>query len=173
MSPRTTLRTLGVAAPLAVAALLAAAPQAVAGVADAAVNNPQVVDQGGKLAVDFTSAVSDQTADAAEAREVAAGLVGDWAGQLVDQAERDNPPRNATCQATATATDPNGATGTASVPVPTGYADTMLQIPDQAPGTTKWGVGDLDHFTVNVTCTDMTAGGGISKAVIDEDAIAS
>jgi len=171
MRPYKSLWTLGAAAPLAAAAVLAAAPQASAGVGDAGVGNAHVVSNGSKLTVDFTSAVSDQAADATEARNVAASLVGEWAGQLVDEAARNDTPQQApTCRATATATDPNGATGTASAAVNPGFSATQLEFPDQAAGT-KWGAGDLDHFTVELTCTDMQLG-NISRAVIDQDAIA-
>lgn len=171
MRPDKSRWTLAVSAPLALAAVLAAAPQAGAGVGGAAVSSPHVVSAGGTLTVEFTSAVSDQAADTAEARNVAASLVGDWAGQLVDEAARENPPHASTCRVNATATDPNGATGTASAAVPTGIGQTQLTIPDQAAGT-KWGVGDLDHFTVQLTCTDTGMGGSISRAVIDQDEVA-
>jgi hypothetical protein len=168
MRPDKSRWTLAASAPLALAAVLAAAPQATAGVAGAALSNPRVLTDGGTLSVDFTSAVSDQAADTAEARNVAASLVGEWAGQLIDDAARNNPPRVSTCQVKATATDPDGAAGTASAAVPSGVGDTPLTIPDQAAGT-KWGVGDLDHFTVELTCTDTGAGGSVSRAVIDQD----
>jgi hypothetical protein len=168
MRPDKSRWTLAASAPLALAAVLAAAPQAGAGVGGAAVSSPHVAADG-TLTVEFTSAVSDQAADAAEARNVAASFVGEWAGQLIDEAARNNPPHAAaTCRANATATDPNGATGTASADVPTGLNDTRLVIPDQAPRT-KWGVGDLDHFTVELVCTDTGTGGSVSRAVIDQD----
>lgn len=168
MRPDKSRWTLAASAPLAIAAVLAAAPQATAGVAGAAVSNPHVVSNGSTLTVDFTSAVSDQAADAAEARNVAASFVGEWAGQLIDEAARNNPPSASTCRVKATASDPDGAAGTASAAVPSGIGDVQLAIPDQAAGT-KWGVGDLDHFTMELTCTDTGMGGSVSRAVVDQD----
>jgi hypothetical protein len=171
MKPHRSLRALAAATPLAVATLLAAAPQASAGISDAALNNPHVLEHGAKLSVEFSSAISDSAADAATARKVADSLVGTWAGDLVDEAMRNAPASTSTCRVAATAIDPDGAAGTVSAAIPAGVANTELDIPDQTPGTT-WGAGDLDHFTVQLTCTD-TQRGNVSRTVLDEDQTAA
>jgi len=158
MRPDKSRWTLAASAPLALAAVLAAAPQAGAGVGGAAVSSPHVAADG-TLTVEFTSAVSDQAADAAEARNVAASFVGEWAGQLIDEAARNNPPHAAaTCRANATATDPNGATGTASADVPTGLNDTRVTYHEPA----KWiaRLRATGHGGPFLLKTEMEAGHG-------------
>ena len=168
MKPPKSLRALAVATPLALAASLASAPLASAGINDAALNNPHVLDQGTMLGVVFNSAISDDTTDNAIARNTADTFVGNWAGALVEYALRNTPPRVSTCRVIATATDSDGATGTTSAAVPAGVTHIELDIPDQAPHT-KWGIGDLDHFAVQLTCTDTQRGTQESKATIDQD----
>lgn len=171
MKPSTkTLRTLTAAAPLAFAALLAAAPQASAAIGGAVVDNPHVVDQGRALSVSFGTAVTDAATDNAIARNVANTFLGDWAGPLMQAAMQNAPQPASTCHMTMTATDPNGARGTVSGPVQSGVVANDLSIPDQAPGT-KWGAGDMDHFAVEVTCADAERGTQMSKATIEQDQI--
>ena len=170
-SPKS-LRAVAAATPLAIAAILAAAPQASAGISDAALNNPHVLDHGNTLGLTFSSAVSDQATDNAIARNIADDFIGNWAGGLLESAMRNEPPDASTCDVTVTATDPDGAKGTVSAAVPAGVTNNELAIPDQAPGA-KWRAGDVDHFNVQLTCTDAQHGNRMSKAILDQDQAAS
>lgn len=173
MNAPKSLRALAVAAPVAVAAVLASAPLAGAAVGDAGMTDPHVIDQGNKLAVTLGSTVSNDAADNAMARAMTERLVGGWAGDLVDYAVRNNTPAQAqTCRATVTAIDPDGAAGTASALVPTGASNMELDIVDQAAGT-KWAVGDVDHFTLQFTCTGAKQAGNMAQTILDEDQIAA
>jgi hypothetical protein len=171
MKPRKSLGALAVATPLAVATVLAAAPQAGAAIADAAMNNPQVLDHGNTLSIMFSSTISSDAADDAAAQNVATGLGGNVVGGLVDYALRHSPQQISTCRVTATATDPDGAGGTASADVPAGVTENEIRIPDQVHGT-KWGKGDVDHFNVQLNCAQDQRG-NVSKAILDQDAAAS
>jgi hypothetical protein len=130
-----------------------------------------VTHDGKTLGVLFSSTVTDQGTDNAIAQKVTEAFLGGWADGLVDSAVRNAPPSVSTCRATVTATDPNGATGSTSVVVPTGMTSSELEIPDQAHGT-KWGVGDLDQFSVELTCTDSHRGAQVSKVTVDQSEIA-
>jgi hypothetical protein len=167
------LRTLTTVSALAVAGVLAAAPLADAAIGAAGLNAPTVADQGKTLNVPVTL-VSDEASstDTTAARNVADSLVGSWIGDLMDYAERNTPPAEPSCQVTATATDPDGATGTASASIPAGTSVSSLAIADQTNGTV-WGVGDLDHFTLKFTCTDAHRNAQLSQATIDQEAVAS
>jgi hypothetical protein len=171
MKPRKSLGALAVATPLAVAAVLAAAPQAGASIADATMNNPQVLDHGSMLSIMFSSTISGDATDAAAAQNVAAGLAGSGVGALVDYALQHSPQQTSTCRVTATATDPDGAGGTASADVPVGMTENEIRIPDQVHGT-KWGKGDLDHFNVQLVCAQNQRG-NVSKAILDQDGVAA
>lgn len=172
MKPPTFLRVLTAATPLALAAVLAGAAQADAAISDAGVDNPQVLNHGATLRVTLESAVSDQAADDALARKMADSVAGDWIGGVIDYAIRNAPQRPTTCRASATATDPNGATGTGSATVPVGVATTQIDLPDQTPGT-KWAAGDVDHLSVQVTCDDGRGDTQVEKATLDRDALAA
>lgn len=172
MKPPTPLRVLTAATPLALAVVLGGAAQADAAIGDAGVDSPHVLNQGATLRVTLESAVSDQAADNALARSMADSLAGNWIGGVIDYAIRNSPSRPTTCQATATATDPNGATGTGSATVPVGMANTQIDIADQTPGT-RWAVGDVDHLNVQVTCDDGRGDTQVQKATLDEDALAA
>jgi hypothetical protein len=172
MKPPTFLRVLTAATPLALAAVLAGAAQADAAIGDAGVDNPHVLNHGATLRVTLESAVSNQAADDALARNMADSVAGSWIGGMIDYAIRNSPQRPTTCQATATATDPNGATGTGSATVPVGMTTTQIDIADQTPGTT-WAVGDIDHLNVQVTCADGRGNSQVAKATLDQDALAA
>jgi hypothetical protein len=172
MKPSTSLRALTAATPLALFALLASTPQASAEIGGTALNNARVLGHGATLGVVFTSAVSNDATDNANARKAASALAGNWVGGLVDYALRNTPPHVSTCRLTTTVTDPNGATGTASAIVPAGVANNVLDVPDQTPGTT-WGVGDFDHFDSQFACTDAQSGSQLSKVIIAQDATAA
>jgi hypothetical protein len=165
------LRALTVATPLAFAAVLASAPLASAGIGDAALGSPHVTHNGDTLGVLFSSTITDQGTDDAVAQKVTEAFLGDWANGLIESAVHNAPPSVSTCRVTVTATDPSGATGTTSAVIPTGVTTSELDIPDQAHGT-KWGVGDLDDFSVQVTCTDNQRGGQVSKVIVDQNEIA-
>lgn len=191
MQPLTSLRTAGAAAAAASVALvgvLAAAPQADAAVAAAAINAPHVLDHGKNLSVPL-NASNDQTAadDAALAQSLADSLAGTWIGGIIDYATSHAasadaapqagsnsaaPATTTTCRATVTAKDPSGATGTASELVPAGRDAAPLTVPDQAAGT-RWGVGDLDHFTLRFTCSAKGGSSQLSDVTIAEDAVSS
>jgi len=113
-----------------------------------------------------------ERADDALARNMADSVAGSWIGGMIDYAIRNSPQRPTTCQATATATDPNGATGTGSATVPVGMTTTQIDIADQTPGTT-WAVGDIDHLNVQVTCADGRGNSQVAKATLDQDALAA
>ena len=168
MQPAKSLRAVTAASPLALAAILAAAPQASAGINGATLDNPRVLDSGKTLSVMLSSDISDDTTDDAVARNVADTFAGDWAGGLIENAMRNTPRRVSTCRVTATASDPNGATGTASTAVPTGVTSKELRFPARAPGG-KWGVGDVDHFAVQLACTGDQKATPVGKATIDQD----
>lgn len=177
MDSRNSLRALAAATPLALAAILAAAPQASAAIAGADVQNPHVINHGRTLSIVFDSAVSNQSADTAAAQQLADSLVGNWAGGLIEYAMQHAPAQSATpdastCHLTATATDPNGARGTATAEIPAGVTSTTVAIPDQAPGT-AWGVGDVDQFSMQLTCTDTQRGAQMGKATIVQDETAT
>lgn len=169
MYPAARLRTLTAAAPLAFVAILASAPLASAGISDAALGNTHVLNHGNTLSVMVSSATSDDSTDSATAQNVADAFIGGWASSLIANAMRNTPPSVTTCQAAVTVTDPDGATGSASGAVPVGVATIKLNVPDRAPGT-KWGVGDLDHYALQLTCSAQR--GNISKVTIDQDEIA-
>jgi hypothetical protein len=171
MKSSKSLLALTATTPLALAAVLAAAPQAGAAVGNATVSGPRVLDNGRTLSVMLGNAVSDVNADDAMAQQVTAALAGNGIGDLVAYAMRNSPQRTSTCNAAVTATDPNGAGGTGSAVLRTGQASNEIRIPDQAAGT-KWAVGDFDHFAVKVTCTD-TSGTGMSVTTVDQDGIAT
>jgi len=171
MKPAKSLRALTAATPIAFLAVLASAPQASAGIGDAVLGSPQVMHDGNTLGVLFSSTVTDQGTDNAIAQKVTEAFLGSWADGLVDSAVHNAPPSVSTCRVTVTATDPNGATGTTSAVVPTGMNSNELEIPDQVHGT-KWGVGDLDQFSVQLTCTDNQRGGQVSKVTLDQTEIA-
>jgi hypothetical protein len=171
MKPRKSLGALAVATPFAVAAVLAAAPQAGAAIADASMNNPQVLDHGDTLSVMFDSTISSDATDQAAAQTVATGLAGNWVGGLVDYALRHSPQQTSACRVTATATDPDGAGGTASAEIPAGTTENEIRIPDQVRGT-KWGKDDIDHFNVQLTCAQNRQG-NVSKAILDQNGTAS
>lgn len=170
MNSAARLRALTAAAPLALAAILASAPQASAGISDAALGNTHVLNHGYTLGVVISSAISDDSTDYASARNVADAFAGNWVGNLVNDAARNTPPSVTTCRVAVTATDPDGATGSASAAVPTGVANVGLNIPDQARGT-KWGVGDFDHYAVRLTCSAQ--GGNVNEVTLDQDEIAN
>jgi hypothetical protein len=167
------MRALTTVAALAVAGVLAAAPLANAAIGAAGLTAPSVADHGRTLNVPVTL-VSDEAAgtDTTAARSMADALVGDWVGDLMDYAQRNTPPAQPSCQVKATATDPDGATGTASASLAAGTSVSTLAIPDQANGTV-WGVGDNDHFNLKFTCADAHRNTQLSQADIDQDAVAS
>lgn len=164
------VRPLALAAPLALGTVLAAAPQASAGISDAVLSSPHVLDNGKTLNVTFSSAITDAITDNTIARNAASAVVGNWVGDLLDYAVRNTPTRTSTCRVTTTATDPNGAKGTTSAVIPVGVTKMALNIPDQAPGT-KWAVGDRDHFAVTLVCTDDQSAAQVSELTIDQDEI--
>jgi hypothetical protein len=157
--------------PLALAAVLAAAPQAGAAVGGAMVDGPRVLDNGRTLSVVLDSAITDANTDSAMAQEVAGALAGEGIGDLVAYALRNGPPQTSACNATVTATDPDGARGTASAALRTGQASNEIRVPDQAAGT-RWGVGDFDRFDVRIECT-APPGAGMSVTTVDQDGIAT
>jgi hypothetical protein len=136
----------------------------------AGLNTPRVLNNGSTLRVPV-NVTADGTADAAFARNVADRLLGGWAGGLIDYAARNTPPTTRTCLVTATVTDPNGAAGTASTTVPAGTSISSLDVPNQVRGA-HWGVGDLDHFAVKLTCTDDHRNTSHSEVTVDRDAAA-
>ncbi len=171
MQVLTSLRTLTTAASLTLAGVLAAAPMASAAIGGAAVDTPRVLDHGRTLSVPFDVA-GDEVGDSAAAQNVAASMVGGWAGQLIAYAAANSPQDPATCRATVTAADSDGAKGTASVQIPAGVTRETVGVADQARDTT-WGVGDVDHFTLKVTCTDAHRNSQLSEVEVDQDAIAA
>lgn len=171
MHTPTSLRAVTAAAPLALAAVLASAPQASAGINGVTLTNPRVLDSGKTLSVTLDSDISDAATDNAIARKVADTFAGDWAGGLIENAMRNTPPRPSTCRVTATASDSNGATGTASATLPTGVSNKELDFPARTPGA-KWGVGNVDHFAIQLACTDDQNATPVGRATIDQDEIA-
>lgn len=162
MSSSRSLRTMAAATPLAVAVILAAAPQASAGLIDGSLNNLHVADKSNILGALLNSHITDLPNNNANTR---------------NDGNRNNSIRaaapTAMCELTITATDPDGATGTASIAVPpdAAYAH-EIQIPDQAPST-KWHVGDVDHLVGQLACSDTETGALVGLVVIDEDETAS
>jgi hypothetical protein len=171
MQPLTPVRTVTAAAAVALAGLLAAAPQASAAIGAAALHTPHVADDGANLVVPL-DATADQAAGMAMARKVADSLAGTWLSGLIQDATANAAPTAPTCRATVTATDSNGAAGTATEILPAQGAAKPLTIPDQTRGT-RWGVGDVDHFTLKMTCTDTSRNSQLSDISVDQDAIAS
>jgi hypothetical protein len=171
MQPLTSLRTAAAAASVALVGILAAAPQANAATDPAALTSPQVQDGGRSLVVPL-DVTGDRLAGTTAARELANSLAGTWLGDLIDYAARNSTPSSATCRAAVTATDSNGATGSAVEVIRSGAASVPLTIPDQAPGT-RWGAGDIDHFTTKLTCTDDRTASKLSEITVDQDAIAA
>lgn len=163
-----TVSPLILAGPLALSTIFAAAPQASAAISGVVPSSPRVLDHGKTLNVAFSSAITDAVSDNAIARNVADAFVGNGLGDLVEYALSKTPTRTSTCRATATATDSNGATGTASAAVPVGVTNIALDLPDQTPDT-RWGVGDRDHLTVTLICTDSRSGAQLSEVTIDRD----
>jgi len=180
MQPLTPLRTVTAAATVALFGVLAAAPQASAAIGAAALNTPHVVDGGRSLSVPL-DASADQAAGVAMAQKVADSLAGTWLGSLIQDATAASaaPAGSAasaaptsTCRATVAATDSNGAAGTATEILPATGSAKPLTIPDQTRGT-RWGAGDVDHFTLKMTCTDTRNNSQLSDVTVDQDAIAS
>lgn len=172
MRPLTSLPTITATASLALAGVLAAAPQASAAVGVADLNTPQVLDNGATLRVPV-NVTTGQAADMTLARNVAEEFLGDWAADLIDAAARNTPPTTRTCLVTAKVADPNGASGTASATVAAGASLSSLDVPNQVRGA-HWGAGDFDHLAVKTTCTDTSAGGNAShsEVTVDQDAFA-
>ena len=170
MRPLTSLCAITAATPLALAGVLAGASPASAAISVAGLNTPQVLNNGSTLRVPV-NVTADGAADAAIARNVADKFLGDWASGLIGYAARNTPLTTRTCLVTATVTDPDGAAGTASATVPAGMSISSLNVPDQVRGT-HWGVGDFDHFTVKLTCTEGEKNTSHSEVTVDQDAIA-
>lgn len=159
MRIRRPARALAAAAPLALALVLAAAPQASAGILDGSANNLEVLDH-----ISALSTIINSDADFNDNANRRNRGNGDepFAGAMRDA----GPP--AECEATVTATDPDGATGTATTALPTGQASTELDIPDTAPGT-AWGHGDTDHLAGQIVCSDARTGAVLGMVSIDVD----
>ena len=166
----TSVRTLTTAASLALASVFAAAPSASAAIGDPTLNTPRVLDNGRTLSVPFDVS-ADEVGNTAMAQDLAASLVGGWAGQLIGYAAANAPQDPATCHATVTATDSDGAAGSASVDIPAGARTETAAIVDQARGT-RWGVGDVDHFNLKFACTDVHRNSKLSEVEVDQAAIA-
>lgn len=147
------------AVPLAAAVILPAAPQASAGLIDGSLNNLHVLDQANILGALVNSRIGDSNNNNGNGRNIDFGAT-----------MRDAP--GVTCEITATATDPDGATGTVSVAVPAADAQTELYFRDQRSGT-RWGVGDLDHVAGQLTCSDARTGALVGMVAIDTDEIAA
>lgn len=169
MQSLTSLRAVTTAASLALAGVLGAASQANAAINTPVIDTPNVVDGGKTLNVPI-GAVTGEIADPAVARNMAAALVGGWVGSLVEDAAAEAPSIASTCQVTVRATDPDGATGTAAATVPADGSISSLSVPDQARGT-RWGVGDLDHIDLKLTCTDTRGNTRLSEVTYDQGAI--
>jgi hypothetical protein len=162
------VRTLTTVTPMALAAILGAAAPAAADISDATLHNPHVLNNGSTLGVEFSSTAT--ATDKAAAQSVAAALGGGWISGLIDYAAQNAPQDTSTCRVTATAKDPDGATGTATATLAPGTTTTELAIADQVRGT-KWGIGDRDNFKVQLTCTD-SQDGNIRRVTVDDDQIA-
>lgn len=163
-----TVSPLILAGPLALGTILAGAPQASAAISGVVPSSPRVLDNGKTLNVTFSSDITDAASDNAIARDVAGALGGNGLGDLVKYALSKAPTRTSNCRATVTATDSDGATGTASAAVPVGATNVAVNLPDQTPGT-KWGVGDRDRLNVTLICTDSRSGAQLSEVTIDRD----
>lgn len=170
-SARKPLRTLTAAAPLALTALtallLSAAP-ADAGVGATTIDNPRVTGNGSTLTAELSTTITDQSTDNAVAQNVADSFLGSWGADVISYALQNSPPRVSTCQATVTATDPDGATGTATTTVPTGTTTQQITLRNQTPGAT-WRVGDSDRFATRVVCTDTGNGAQVTTVSVDQE----
>jgi hypothetical protein len=166
----TSVRTLTVATSLALTGVFAGAPLASAAIGDPTLNTPRVLDNGRTLSVPFDVS-ADEVGNTAMAQDLAASLVGGWAGQLIGYAAANAPQDPATCHATVTANDSNGARGRASVDIPAGVTTETVAIANEA-RETKWGVGDVDHFTLKFACTDVHRNSKLSEVEVDQAAIA-
>jgi hypothetical protein len=127
-------------------------------VADGSLNNLSVIDHISAL----NALINSDTHFNDNANNRNRGNGDDLAG-----ATRDAGPQ-AECEATVTATDPDGATGTATVGIPNGHASTEIDIPDTAPGT-AWGHGDTDHLAGQIVCSDAQTGAVLGMVALDED----
>lgn len=170
MRSLTSLRTITAGASLALAGVLAAAPEASAAISAPGLNSPQVLDNGSTLRVPV-NVTADGAADSTAAKKVADAFLGGWADGLIDYAIRNTPQATRTCLVTATVTDPNGAAGTASATVPAGASLSSLNVPNQVRGA-RWGSGDFDRFGVKVTCTDTYGNTSHSELTFDQNATA-
>jgi len=172
MPPLTPLRTgAGAATATLVGVLAVFCPQASAATGGDAVDAaPHVVDGGKSLRVPI-DASADQVAGTMMARQVADSFAGTWLGGLLQYAADNSAAAKPTCRATVTATDSNGATGTASEVVAEQGDAAPLTIANRTHGV-RWGAGDVDHFTYKMTCTDMRNGSQLSNVTVDQDAIA-
>ncbi|MBR7833928.1 hypothetical protein KDL01_11665 [Actinospica durhamensis] len=166
----TPVRTFTVAASLALTAVFAAAPLASAAIGDPSLNTPRVLDNGRTLSLPFDVS-ADEVGNTAMAQDLAASLVGGWAGQLIGYAAANAQQEPATCHATVTANDSDGARGTGSVDVPAGATMETVAIADEARDT-RWGVGDVDHFTLKFACTDVHRNSKLSEVEVEQAAIA-
>lgn len=148
------LRALATATVLAIGGVLLVAAPASAGIIDGSLNNAHLADHSNILGVMLGSALNDSSNNNANTRS--SGKSNNSIGGYDTASVREATPA-ASCKATVTAFDPDGAQGTTTVAVPAGEADTEILVPDQTPGTT-WGLGDLDHFTTDLVCTDPDTG---------------
>ena len=171
MQPLTPLRTAAAVATAALAGVLAVAPEASAAIGTAALTAPpRVMDEGRSLRVPFDAA-ADQAAGAAMAQQVADSFAGGWLGGVLQYAAADAANAGSTCRETVTATDSNGAAGTATEIVPDQGDAAPLTIANRTRGV-RWGAGDIDHFTLKMTCTDARNGSQLSNVTLDQDAVA-
>lgn len=172
MQPLTPLRTVAAVATAALAGVLAVAPEASAAIGTSALTAPpHVLDQGRTLSVPF-DASADQAAGTAMARQVADSFAGTWLGSVLQYAATDAANTKPTCRETATATDANGATGTATEIVPDQGTAAPLAIANRTPGV-RWGAGDIEHLTLKMTCTDARNNSQLSDVTLDQDAVAA
>jgi hypothetical protein len=156
-----TCRRLAPLAAITVTAAVAGIGPASAGLIDGSLNNLHLADRADILTAMLNSnVVSDANNNRNVTRMRPLPLV-------------DRDTTGDRCEATLTATDPDGAAGTAAFQVAaTAEAHTELRITDQVPGTV-WHRGDVDHFAGQLVCYDARTGAVIGMVAIDEDLTAA
>ncbi|WP_034265962.1 hypothetical protein [Actinospica robiniae] len=171
MHSLTPLRTAAAAAAAALAGVLAVAPQASAAIGSAGFGTPPRVTDGGRsLTVPLDGVSADQAAGVATAQQMADSFAGSWLGGVLQYAADHSASATPTCRMTVAVTDPNGAAGSATEVLPDQGTVAPLTIMNRTKGT-RWGAGDVDHFSTKTTCTDMRGNGQLSNVTQDQDAV--
>jgi hypothetical protein len=165
----TCLRSLSLAGALALGGVVILAPTAQAGMIDGSLNNAHVLDHGNLLGVMVNSKLSDDSNNNANSR--ADGQSNNAAALRAAHTRSAAAPASS-CTLTLHADDPDGASGSTTVALPDGTAQSEVDVPDNNPAV-RYAVGDTDHLTGEIVCTDTATGEVIDALDVSSDLVAS